>query len=283
MKNQTQPFILWTLLLAGILSAGAGCDMGSIGFDRSTDPTQDHYTVILATFSSNNHMQQANAGKESIVQRTGWDDVFVVHQQGYSRICRGRFRTTEQAQSYLQAAKAFRVENRPAFPTAHVTLLPGQDIGPEEWKLANAPGEYSVHVAIFFDMPENNYIGRKQFAVEYCKRLREHGYDAYYHHGPVRSNVLIGAFPESAIRITQVPLKHPETGDVYYEERNIIEDPRMLKIMEDFPQMQINGSGERQLIRNPRTGRAEWKFRETKPMRIPRDIQDGSGEAILGV
>lgn len=69
------------------------------------------------------------------------------------------------------------------------------------WNLAAAKGFYSLQVAVFYntdDMKQRRYA-----AEEYCSVLRERGEEAYYYHGPVNSIVTIGAFPESAVQLTQ--------------------------------------------------------------------------------
>ncbi|MCB9850464.1 MAG: hypothetical protein H6817_07130 [Phycisphaerales bacterium] len=77
--------------------------------------------------------------------------------------------------------------------------VPTPDPGPPEWRLKNCPGTFSLRIAIFFDEPD--FYKRKDAAVEYCKELREKGYDAYYRHTEFVSEVFVGSFgPDARIK-----------------------------------------------------------------------------------
>lgn len=67
------------------------------------------------------------------------------------------------------------------------------------WALANVDhGVYTLQVAAF--LPTDDFHDIRKTAVEYCKYLREQGYEAYYYHASASSMVTVGVFPESAVR-----------------------------------------------------------------------------------
>ena len=74
--------------------------------------------------------------------------------------------------------------------------MPGKQIGRPEYALARTTRTWTVVVAHFFDVPKARYLGREKFAADYCRQLRDRGYQAYYQHGPAKSVVTIGDFPE---------------------------------------------------------------------------------------
>jgi len=82
---------------------------------------------------------------------------------------------------------------------------PTPDAGNPEWRLIDAPGVYTLQVAAF--EPTDAFWEYKQAAAEYCKLLRDKGYEAYYHHTNTASMVTVGAFgPEAVV----APVRSPE-------------------------------------------------------------------------
>jgi hypothetical protein len=140
---------------------------------------------------------------------------------------------------------------RPIWPFVYATLeeLP---VGPSqrpEWDLEQAEGSWTLHVAVFYN--EGPITNRRYLAEEYCRELRvEQRVEAYFHHGPVRSSVYIGRFPERAVQsITQTD---PLTGAVIA--KNQIVDPELLALQERFPYSYQNGKRVNELARDPNTG-----------------------------
>ena len=196
--------------------------------------------------------------------KLGWDGVFVINKAAQSELYWGRYRSGEQARKNLATAKAHRAETgiKP-FGKATVVTLPGKDIGPPEWNLRNCPAAYTLLVAVFTNDPARNYIGRRKFAVDYCRRVREGGYEGYFYHGPVVSHVTIGAFGESAVEFKR---DQPV-------ERAIIRDPRILELQKPgvFPHLAVNGSGENELGWDLKAKKWVRLPKRTRVMRVPRD------------
>lgn len=65
-----------------------------------------------------------------------------------------------------------------------------------EWALVNAPGVYSLQIAVF--QTASGFAEPRKSAVALVEELRREGYEAYYHHGAVMSMVTVGSFEGSA-------------------------------------------------------------------------------------
>jgi len=261
--------------LAGCLAA-VGCNQefgnfggfwrgGSTDEAREARPVDDAtgMTILLSTFRDPAaHVRDAQQFKQTLIGKTGWEDMFVVHKEGYSALFWGRYPSVDAAQDNLKTAKAYR---SPAgarlFVQAIVVPLPGKDLGPPEWNLKNAEGAFTLLVAVFKDDPGRDYVGRRRRAVDACRGLREKGYEAYYHHGPAVSNVTLGAFDPGAVRLRKVD------GKVKQE----IRDPRIRELQREFPHLVLNGNTITDVQRDPRTGAVIGRrMRRTYVTGIPR-------------
>jgi hypothetical protein len=248
------------ILLATALAVG-GCKGGwSLRFwPRSPGGSQDGgHTILLEVVTGDNHVTTAKTRKALRVQQTNWKDIFLVHKSGQSQICWGKYQSVASARKNLAKAKAYRASDGGAvFAGAIVIPVPGKKVGPPEWDLANATGAHSLLVAAFHDVPAQNYIGRKKRAVQYCRRLRDHGYKAYYYQGLGNSTVTIGAFPSSSV-------KEGASG------KKLIADPKIISLMKDFPDLAVNGNAVVRRVYNPRTRKYQSVKRKTYLVRIPR-------------
>lgn len=252
--------LILTVLVA---TAAAGCGNG-LSLSPRTQAEGTQYTILLRTFSGVDHVSQSKRWKDQTVADAGWDDVFVVHKDEHSALHRGRYRTIDAAQEDLRESKEYDpgAGIRP-YAQAIIMPIPGEQVGPPEWHLSELQGEWTVKVAIFYDVADQNYVGRKRFAVDYCERLRKNGYEAFYAHDSAESHVYIGDFPASSVTVAQ--------GDGKQSLR--IRDPRVRQILEDFPQLAVNGSGERILTYDPQTQQAKYVDRKSHPVRVG-DSQD---------
>lgn len=83
------------------------------------------------------------------------------------------------------------------FGLAMPVRVPVPDVGNPEWVLATLPAKYSLQVAVF--EATDYFTDYKKAGAEYCKWLRERGYQAYYHHGSASSMVTVGSFGLEAV------------------------------------------------------------------------------------
>lgn len=219
----------------------------------------DTYTILLRTFTDvSNHAAEAKRWRMETERWARWKGLYVVTEATHSTLYRGRYRSVAAARADLEASHQFRTPRGDrVYGGAIVVPLPGSDPGPPEWNLKNCKGWFTLQIAVFYDVPESNYTGRRRRAVEYCQRLRKADYDAFYYHGVSRSSVAIGCFDKDAVR-----------RDRDYK---LVVDPRIKKLQskDEFPYMAINGSGERRLVVDGNTGKREYVLQPTQIVLVP--------------
>ena len=225
------------------------------------------YTILLFADDNPTHVSTVKRYKQATEQDTGWEGLYVLHKQGRSELYWGKYETVEDARENLQEAKDYVPPiGVPIYQKAVVVPLPGKSFGPPEWNLENADGTYSVLVARFYDVPEADYVGRKQFAVDYARQLREEGEQAYYYHAAAQSLVTIGAFPNNSVRMVSSGKKVKPK----------IVDPRIKAIMERHEFLAVNG--RRELVTLPAQGGARRSYTRSYPVHIPKDDEEQSND-----
>lgn len=90
--------------------------------------------------------------------------------------------------------------------------MPTPDVGNPDWALSNARGLYTLQVGVF--EPAGDFTEYKEAAAEFCKLLREKGYEAWYHHTDAASMVTVGAFGKEAIVEPTAGAKRSSPGSV---------------------------------------------------------------------
>ncbi len=112
-----------------------------------------------------------------------------------------------------------------SFPFLHCRPVPVErtQLGPPEWNLVGAAGEYTLLIAVY-----SEFEGRDEAAVEHVRILRDEGEEAYYYHDITRSHVCIGTFAKNDIKRTGrgVP---------------IIDNPEYLASRKRHPYFNFNG------------------------------------------
>jgi hypothetical protein len=253
--------------LLALAAALAGCGDGAAGnfFGSSSAEATGEYSILLYIFTDpETRFTDSKQYKENTEKATGWKGLFVVHEEERSILYMGRYRTLDEARSDLKKVKAFRTPvGVPLYAKAIVMALPGKDVGPPEWNLENARGAYSLCVATFQDAPEEKYFGRKQFAVDYCKQLRDKGVEAYYRHGEMQSAVTVGAFPESSVQM----VKEVQPGKGYVERPILGSD--IQQMMRKFPYTAVNGRQEITKFKNPQTEQVVKQITPSQVVKIP--------------
>ncbi|KPK83356.1 MAG: hypothetical protein AMJ81_08460 [Phycisphaerae bacterium SM23_33] len=268
--------LAWVTLAAALAAAGCETSMfsqgvwtpksparGGIAAATASDSQEDSYSILLWVLNDPaRHVEDAERCEKALSEKLGWKGLFVVHKAGHSELFWGRYASPADADKNLKTAKAHRTQDGvPVFAKAMVVPLPGKDIGPKEWRLEGVDARYSLLVAVFKDAPERKYTGRRQRAVDYCRRLREHGYEGYYYHGKVVSHVTIGAFGREAVR------ERKSREGTQLE----ILDPRIEQLRKDFPELQVNGNTVTDVFRDPRTDKVVKKVtRQSQLIRVPR-------------
>jgi hypothetical protein len=228
-----------TILLV-LAAAIGGCNGdNSISGSQPSAGGEDRYTILLYTFTGPSHAADAERWKSNTVAATGWKDLRVVHEDGASLLYWGNYPSVKAAEPDVRKAKAYRAPNgEQIYAQAIAGPMPGAGFGPPEWDLLSSKGVYTVLIGVYYDEPDKNYVGRKKFAVETVRQLRQQGYEAYYFHGPVRSHVSVGSFP-----VTSVEMLSDGTSL-----KPLVKDPRIEAILKQFPNLSVNGAGVRQAV-----------------------------------
>jgi len=223
----------------------------------------ERYTILLAAIMSPDHVALTDRMKDQAKTQTGWKGMFVVHEDGISRLYLGKYATPDNANWDLKKAQRFKLSDgyRP-FARATIVAIPSSLIGPPEHDLTRTGGDVTLVIAKFYDVPEANYFGREPYAIEYCQQLRDEGHPAYYCHVGINSYVTVGSFPQSAYRMKKDERGRPTT-DVYYA-------PELKALMDRFPLLSVNGRVEYRVMRNPRTGHEERRAASSYIMEVPK-------------
>ncbi|MGF1633256.1 MAG: hypothetical protein ACFCVE_05345 [Phycisphaerae bacterium] len=169
-------------------------------------PAGARYTIFLTRFTAPSHVRIAKQTKQNLIEGTGSSDFYIIHQGGQSELYFGYYRDIREAVDPAEAARAQRDKRRlevmrdatgrrPFAKAFFVPLEQPDPAAPPEWNLLNAQGHWSLQIAAFRDHPD-----RKQAAVESVRQARAQGIEAYYFHGPSISSVMVGSWPESAVR-----------------------------------------------------------------------------------
>lgn len=239
---------------------------------------QPRHTILLTVLDRPQyHVQDAKYWLSQAREQTSWRDLYIVHEEGRSKLYCGRYRSLEQAQSHLAEVRTFRtnpIADAPqgvaVFATAKIVPLPGIDLGPAEWRLINNTPDirYTLVVAEFYNDRRARYTEREKYAIEYCTQLRNSGHEAYLYHTQLKSYVTIGSFPESSYQMVtsnQTTREFADRGEAV----PVIMDPQLKQLVRNFPELAING--RRNIIRdiNPQTGQQEEWADPTFIMAIP--------------
>lgn len=269
-------FLAMILMAAVSAAMLTGCKPNEIASTNNSSGMEDEYTIMLDAFQGKEHIQQAQHYKAQTEQQAGWSEVFVVTKANCSELYWGKYKSIKAAQPNLKRAHnwATKYGHKP-YVKALVMKLPGRDFGPPEFNLANTTGGvYTVLVATFYDVPEANYTGRRGFAVEYCKQLRQEGHDAYFYHGQTNSIVAIGLFPKESV--TESKANAGTVTETY------IKDERIKAILKQFPYLAENGRMVKIMVPNIITKRAEKIDKRSYVIKVPqeKDVIPGAFNSI---
>jgi hypothetical protein len=235
--------------------------------DTSGGAKEGNFTILLYVCrgADMSHIEEAKLYEANTQKYAGWDNLFIVHKEDHSLLFWGKYASLKDAQPNLKKAKEYLSPARiKVYAKAIVVPLPGkEDVGPPEWNLDNTDPNYAytVLVAEFHDVPEQDYVGRRDFAVQYCKQLRDEGRSAFYRHTATESIVTIGLFKKSAITDTPKEDKIIRT----------INDPLITKLLDQFPKLAVNGCEKILTVVDPTTKRIRKVPAPTYLTEIPRE------------
>lgn len=194
------------------------------------------------------------------------DEVRVDHKQDVSRLLYGRYgrkvnprtgrldipdRMTRDMARLRELSPRTR---EPIYPFALATPVPldeGPD-GPPEWNLLNTDAKYSLLIAVFSAVED-----RKAVAVEYVRRLRADGDEAYYYHDATRSHVCVGAFRDrDVVRLPNGVLR--------------VKDPDYERYRLKFPYYMLDGEYVAEVKHDAAGRRVVGPKQPTRLVEVPR-------------
>ncbi|MHC5111889.1 MAG: hypothetical protein ACYTHJ_18645 [Planctomycetota bacterium] len=159
---------------------------------------------------------------DNIVVRENVRDGSRIYYGTYYRVTdsgTGRRSIPDKLRKDLRLLKELTLgDQRRPFLQARTVRVPLPNVGPEEWRLANVTEKYSLQVAVF--EPTDEFWNYKEAALEYCRQMRDRGYEAFFHHGTGASMVTVGRFGEDAITLPArgLPILNPKITKLQEDE-----------------------------------------------------------------
>lgn len=188
-------------------SGGGGFDISRFGTRNKGQPWTIQLIEIegpyaqqhVATWAEQLSKMRGIRGKE-VFYEAGSDGLWRLYYGTYYRKTdeRGVLGVPDQLRRDYDMLRQIRA-NDGTTPFVYALKIPRPMPSEErpEWELSRVPARYTLQVAAF--VPSDDFQEYRQAAVEYCKYLRDQGFEAYYYHASASSMVTVGAFGEEAI------------------------------------------------------------------------------------
>jgi len=189
------------------------CDTpgGDGGWFRITQGKPDRWTICCLRMSILDHQAICNQYADLLRQVRELDarKVRVVSDASSSAVYYGEYTRISdpksdrlifptQYQRDIELIRRLSSGNSTPFFGAQPELLERGDAPRHpEWSVFSAKGEYTLHIAVFYNT--GTFDQRREAAEQYVSALREEGFSAYFYHGIVKSHVFVGDFLESDI------------------------------------------------------------------------------------
>jgi hypothetical protein len=182
----------------------------------------DFWTIECVEFKGEGHSAAVDRLAAALKRVAGIDEsqVRTTHEADRSRILYGDYtlryveatvdkqtqakgdvviELSPKIKSDVSMIRSLAIGDKYPFMSARPIAAPTESVGPKEWDLRNARGEYTLHVGVTFNTREmHNY---KEAAVEWVKALRDDGHEAYYYHDSDqgKSDICVGTFGADAL------------------------------------------------------------------------------------
>jgi len=197
--------------------AAAGCQYGGVRSSWSLGkPKGEEWTILCAGLDGPDRVRQAEAFAEELRKGQGIRpaDVRAVHGPRTSQLLygtyyrqidpdTGKLLVPDNLRSDLRLVQGGTPGQGGRFFGARAISSPTSDVGNPAWELSNSQGTYTLLVAVFENTAD--FYDRKAAAAAYVHELRGKGYEAWYHHGPLISEVTVGSFgPEAMVEQQRV-------------------------------------------------------------------------------
>jgi hypothetical protein len=270
--------------------------------DDFAPPKDARWTLFCQSITGSDHVAASKRMKDDLMQHSGLNKWYVVHEASQSILYYGFYRSFNDAANAKESQRAQadrssvdrltdKLGNRPFQHCFFVALNSPDPAAPADWDLRNARGFWTLQIAAYLDDPR-----RKEAAVESVREFRKAGIEAYFYHGETVSSVCIGAWPEEAvarqeaavagspdpnqpIMVSNVPLPSHMVRDLrdeknqrirYLEARMDIVDPSMRRALEQFPEHAVNGYVQTVSVQHPVTKQTVQQAEQSIVFQIPQ-------------
>jgi len=226
------------------------------------------WTILCVELYGERRRSSVDALAKGLGQASGFNRrlVRVEHTEEASRLYYGRYgRTNNPRTGMLEVPAELAADLRrlqqlalgigeAAYPFLMATPVPleTEPVGPPEWDLRQADASHSLLIAVFAGVED-----RRQVAVEYVRRLRQEGDEAYYYHDATRSHVCLGSFQSRDVKLLP-------NGLLW------VKDPDYHRYRKNYPYYTLDGQYVSQVQRDA-TRRVVGKVRQPSTLvEIPR-------------
>ncbi len=186
-------------------------DNGQPGSSADLAASQDGlpWTIVLATFGSDNHQQLAERFRTNLIQVSGMAGFLITSRSDRSIIHFGHYATPNdpRAQADLERIHDITVDGRQPFARAFPSIVKPSDQGRypqfnlvQLWKqYPHASVIYSLQIGFYsFDNAKSKNEAR-QAAEKAVTQLRAAGEQAFYYHSRTMSIITIGIFFQDSV------------------------------------------------------------------------------------
>lgn len=210
--NCNRSIVRFAVLIGALLQTGCATGGGAPWTIRCLELNGPHRSELMSQFVETLRRTRGIHPDDVTVIDSPDDTIRLYYGTYYRRtdIQTGRRTQSKRLRGDLDLIKQLGDQSgRRYFIQAIPVRIPTPDVGPAAWDLKNVNATYSLQVA-FFESTDD-FWEHKMAAAEFCKLLREKGYEAYYYHADSSSTVMVGSFgPEALITRTD--------GRTYYSD-----------------------------------------------------------------
>jgi hypothetical protein len=221
-------------------SAGGGGDfLGMSNGEDESEASGQTWAIFLGRFEGANHQQKAEQAAQRLAGAADFADVWVAEEDDRSVVYHGRYEGSDSEQARRDLRRWHALHQRGQIEAEGLMLVPvmeGTEGGNPKHDLRSMSGNenaaYTLQIGFYDDRYGENF---RRAAEEAVAKLREDGHRAFYYHGPNRSMVTIGVFPEEAVTIGRdgVPQFNQQIQQLQEEFPHNFGNGRKLKVTRD--------------------------------------------------
>ncbi len=229
-------YIRWYLLAPALLEFACGCagpSGGSSGSDssnfsplsRQSAVQTGRFTIVLGQYSQEDRVEQAQSLQQKARQVLKTEDIWLHNDPEGLMVNYGRFDKETPGspiQNELQRVrKLYKSLNAGPYQFCYIREISSPDPpAPEEWNLLLNDCDYTIEIASYYNVPDQEYYDRKLSAVEAVRKLRNENRDpAFFIHGQRESRIYVGCISrqEDNSRIEAILRKYPHRFENGFE------------------------------------------------------------------